>query len=1282
MNKDTLIENFIPNYPSLDGEDFGYEVARKKEFYDLRLERSEPSGKTQGELLNHQKFMKRFFSPNTPYDKALIFGRMGTGKCVHPDTILPTSQGTLTAKEIWDKYKDSITYDREGEWSLPLEKILVWSFSDQKESYCVKPIAHLYRQYVSETLVNIELENGCTIIITKLHKLRNHLTKEWTTDFHVGDYISAPLFTKYQLVGSSSKSKIKSLTEIIYNGYVYDFEVEEHHNYVANGILCHNTCVSSAIAEAIKNTPYGDKPRKPALVFVKSEDLRESYMNEIANVCTAAGTYKPEETENEKKKGAKMTEGAKLQRLHKAIKKNYKIVTYEKFLKNLEDDETLRQKYNGCDILIDEAHVLKIQPPRKVSTLVTTKKLGDDEILDEIGDLEGEDEEDLATATRSKIQIKDAVMLYKQMHHFLHTISGCRILLFTGTPIWDQTYEIASLMNLILDKTQQLPTGIKFERQYFDENGILTEEGSAILKERFQGKVSFLREMVTTAKRTEMGTVKPWLKYVKVFPCQMSEFQAAYAREARENAVTKVVKNKKGKVQERIITGGTVKKLAIDSMNMVLPVWDKNGEKHGEYGPSIFKKYTEFSKQKIGAKNEKKIITQFKLSDKRLIEELKNNLAEYNAKLATIINHAKEHPDEVIFIYNEHVTGPGGVLMSALIMDLHGFSQARSAADIASPSTKKRFAVITAHEQTIHEVKQIQDLLTSHNKADNCYGGRLQIIFGSEKIALGFTIKHVRRVYIQTPHWNIPAIEQAMARGFRFGSHDALKPEERFIKIFRLVAVEEPDSKKGGEAKGKGFPPEASFSSYKTMDIEVYSTAEKKEHKNTQIYRLLKEASFDCALNYGRNVLPEDVDGTRDCDYQKCNYTCDGYPEDKINKEGNVYDYSIPEEDLDYSTYNLLYSDEIVKSLRESIKKLFGSYFSLSFEMVVKLLDIKDENIPSLLNAIDSLIETRSLIRNRYGFGCYLKEQGDILFLDNSVSPKANYPESSYIENPLVTEKMSMDIFVEILELENDKEKVLQMCKSPSSKIYDSLSHKTKIILLEASYVISKTNKKGLTPKAVNSILEFSGKSLHKTSDGKVIHILYSEEFKGIAYDVAAKDIKVTGQMREYDPENEFWKYTDPKNEEKYVKELKEKLAVTVAVTKKEADNGDDGGDRGVSGWIAEKDKKFRVQLQNKKGVRSRGKKCPTFEKPDLIDIFVKNLEYFPETKDEFKNMKKKDLLLRIKGKVGFDEYKEDIDSKDEDYLRGFLTILTMSKQELCDALEQWFKENNLLTTK
>ncbi len=1141
------IEDFIPDYPDIDAENFGYEVTRKKEFYEYRLESSEASGRVQGELLDNQKFMQRFFSPNTPYKKGLICDRMGTGK----------------------------------------------------------------------------------------------------------------------------------------------------------------STVGSAIVENSKNSEYNGKPRKPALIFVPNEDLIKNYVNEIANVATK-DVYLAKFTAKELKDGALLTDKAKMGRIHASIRKSYKIVTYGSILKKLEPDDVLRRKYNGCNIFVDEAHYLQIQPKKKKKTKGRNKEAEGDE--DEIDAIAGTPPTGgLSKKEPALVPEEDVSMLYNNLHHFLHVVEDCTILLFTGTPIWDNVSEIAKTINLILEdkkyggRDEQLPTGNKFKREFF-ENGILTEPGAEILRDRFRGKISFLREMITSAKREEKGTKAPWMKYVTVFPCQMSEFQAAHARIAKDTEVA--VKVKKG-APDRMVKGGTVRRNARNAMNMILPIFDKKGEVvDGGYSAELFKKYTTKTTETIAVKSQKKvIITSYGITDPFLRKELKNNLQEYSIKLAFIIQYAKEHPKEVIFIYNESVTGPGGAIFDGLCLELHGFEWARSAAGISRPGKKKRFAVITADEQTTKDSKQIEDLLASHNKPDNCYGDRLQIIIGSQKMALGHTIKHVRATVIKMPSWNIPSIDQAQARGFRFGSHDALKPEERYVNIFKLVAVEAPKRNGKEEAKGKGFPVNASFSNYKTTDVEVYEIAEDKEFENTQVYRLLKEAAFNCALYYKRNVLESDVDGTRDCDYTKCNYICDGFPENKIKKgkrDGKglekepPYDYSIPPEKLDYSTYNLLYSGPSVKKMRDELIKLFNNYFSLKFEMVKKLLEIKPDQEINLLKAIDDVIEARVLIRNRYGFGCYLKEQGDMLFLDDSISPKANYPEVSYIENPLVTEKTSMSAFVEILELENDKANVIKFCKATpaqENEIYEKLSHHTKIILLEASYALSESKKTDATlgNRIIKFVLENNKDNLHKMSDGSVVHVLRTEEYKGIAYDVAAKDIKVTGLMRVYDKENKMWTYVEnAEREEKYVKELKGKKDLTVKRRDEGGDSNEESGARGeeekenpygMKGWISKKDKILRIQVI-RKGKFTRGKDCNSFGILDFLDLFINTMKHMPNPGPEFKKLKKADLIAKIKGRIGFDEYKNKLESKDEKYLASLLMMILWQKEDFCAELRKWLESNDLLTIK
>ena len=1107
------IESFIPWYPEISEPDFTYQISRKKELYDLYLEKSEPIPET-GELLQTQIFMKRFFDLATPYTVALLFHGLGSGK----------------------------------------------------------------------------------------------------------------------------------------------------------------SCIASAIVENFKNSEVGGRPRRPALVIVKSEDLARNIAQEITSRCTK-DIYVPKSTEAEIREGKSLTEEARVIRLNKAISKTYEIVTMETFLKNLPQDKEIVRRYADRIIIIDEAHALRIQPPRK------KKKRGLEAIVEDIveEELEAEFAESPEKSSKSSKKDENAIILYDQMHRFLHLVNG-RKLLLTGTPIWDRPSEIASLMNLILEPDDQIETGSAFDAKFFNDDGTLNADHIDELKQKFKGKVSFLRQMMTTAQRIEMGTKEPWLQHITVYPDGMSETQSAIAREARDAIESKTIKIK-GKIVEREVKGGTVLKLARDAMNMVIPTFDASGNITGaEYGPEAFKKHVVKEVKRRGKKGHITTVKTYDIDSRSfLAREIKENLREWGAKFASIIEDVKAHPDEVTFIYDEEVTGPGGAIMLGLCLQLHGLVWAKSASDIARASSTRRFAVITSDPQTTSQSKQVQELIASSNNdgkfasfPSNKYGERLQIIIGSEKIALGLSIKNVRRVHIVMPHWNIPSIAQAEARGFRFGGHDALKPEERVIKIFRHIAVEQPENNEEGYAMGDGFPNEASFTDYETTDVYIYRIAEEKEYKNSQIYRILKEEAFDCAAFYRRNVLDTDVADTRDCDYQECNYECDGFP--PVSKKGKVWDYSIPANKLDYSSYNLFYSSDRLKEIIDGLIALFGNYFSLLIDAAQQLLEIPDKERRLLLQAIDIIINARTLIRNRYGFGSYLKESGNMLFLDSSVSPSASYPESTYIENPLVSEITSMDALVEILELEQDKENVLKFCKTPTEELLEHIAYKTKIVMLEAAYINSHTTKENAKQrKASGMILSSFGDYIYEMGDGTPVHILYNEEFKGPAYAVAAKDIKATGLMRKYDATLGLWTYIDSNQEEEYIAEIRAKLSGQREI-------GFEDNPYGVYGWVSKKDGSFRINIKPEPGKKGkvRGRRCQNFQVPDLVDIFVNKIQYFP-AREEYADIGRDELIRIIRGKPGFPDIKENIDDYDDDQLRGILTLLTYHIDELCENLFRWFEENELL---
>jgi SNF2 family DNA or RNA helicase/intein/homing endonuclease len=61
-------------------------------------------------------------------------------------------------------------------------------------------------------------------------------------------------------------ARITSVEDVDYTGWVYDFEVEEHHNFVAGGMLCHNTVQLLALTASKREALGNDPARAPTLL--------------------------------------------------------------------------------------------------------------------------------------------------------------------------------------------------------------------------------------------------------------------------------------------------------------------------------------------------------------------------------------------------------------------------------------------------------------------------------------------------------------------------------------------------------------------------------------------------------------------------------------------------------------------------------------------------------------------------------------------------------------------------------------------------------------------------------------------------------------------------------------------------------------------------------------------------------------------------------------------------------------------------------------------------------
>ena len=1067
------------------------------------------------------------------------------------------------------------------------------------------------------------------------------------------------------------------------------------------------TALGCYIVEQFKNVPVDGKPRKPAIVLVPNEAIQDVWINEIVNVCTK-NIYEPVFTEEEIQ-----TERKSKGRKKSLIEKTFIIDTYDKFLKTIpKDPRLIRQEYSNRIIIIDEAHNIKER------SYDTGKK----------------ETEEKKKKTKKK---------YKSCYDFLHSVENCRIVLLTATPIWDKAHEISSLMNLIIPKADRLPTGIKFMNEFFTEDGKL-KQGSTLkrLKRLFRGRVSYLRLKLPVVI-SEKGTSKPWLNYIKVYPDAMSSTQASVSKKARENIEIKettikkdgktvkyrfdrsedeFVRDKEGRLIPdgtgkaflipRKVEGGPLVRSARQACILVAPVLDNRNEiKGATFDEKYFSSYFKEKRPKYSFQHTPK--------DKTLKKLFLQNLYTYSTKYASIIDKLKRHPTENAFIYNRFVTEIGGILPFAMILALHGFTWITTPGDMKQPRKDiRRFMVITNHTETMG-VDNTAKLIERFNHKDNCHGDLCQIVIGSQKMAVGLTLKNIRQIHFVSPWWNIPSLVQAFGRGYRLGSHDALPESERYIKLYRHVAVDEASKKDGVKVK-EGFPSGTYFSPDITIDIHMYKVSQGKEFSNSEIYRFMKEISWDCPLSYNRNVLTTDENFSRQCDYRECAYNCDGVPifdfQDEINEMSDeklwrvseeygiqteskeskelrddltrAWKYRIPEDQIERDTYDLYYSANEVSNLVIEVIKQFRLYFTLSLESLMRFIPVYEEEKESLLQALDHVINMRILIRDRYGFDNYLQEYNNIYSLNTNTSIVASYPEANYTSNPLVTERISLGDIVKGMHFEEDEKLVERFCRNPIKyeSLLDEIRCHTFIILLETVYVLKRAEEKdnkNLTKREAEALAVMKSRmervlkviSDEGSDEGDVVHVLYQADIETPKCDISNKALKANGSMRIYDETLDKWKFLEDRNkEELYINHIKkEKKATAMDIW--------EGNPYGMYGLYKSSKKggpKFAIRM--KPPPPQEGRVCGTLLKPDIIKYFF-DLDYFPRGDN---TDSRKTCLTHIRNSVMKDKLiDKDIDLSDkalkkmsDEKIQGLDWLMHRGniRKELCPLLEEWFK--------
>ena len=246
-----------------------------------------------------------------------------------------------------------------------------------------------------------------------------------------------------------------------------------------------------------------------------------------------------------------LPENLQKRRLNASIKKFYSFKTFVTFANSLScyDDERIKEEFSNKIISIDEIHNLREDLNKNTNNIWYY-----DEIKTEwYNPLTKETVRDKPKKmNKSWIALKDKnnriiyknindntilqkhpfnVNPYKEFHRLLHNIKNSKVILLSGTPMKDSFKEISSVMNLILPMNEQLPVKSDFARIYFEKSGdfyTVKESTKKDLKNKFKGRVSYLKAITSEVQKKFMGQKITSLKYFTVYPVIMSDIQTEF----------------------------------------------------------------------------------------------------------------------------------------------------------------------------------------------------------------------------------------------------------------------------------------------------------------------------------------------------------------------------------------------------------------------------------------------------------------------------------------------------------------------------------------------------------------------------------------------------------------------------------------------------------------------------------------------------------------------------------------------------------------------------------
>lgn len=959
------------------------------------------------------------------------------------------------------------------------------------------------------------------------------------------------------------------------------------------------SCSAVGVVEQIRSE--GGKFRG-ALILAPGKGLLDNFVQEIALKCTH-NKYLPANYSSIR------GEKNRMYALRQAVKHFYKFRTYMTFAKDIQQMivrnipkndpnrqekmyKNIRDRFSNIVIIMDEVHHLRPKPNAK----------------------------------------KDERVTYDMIKLLCRVTNNRKILLMSGTPIKDSPDEIASIMNLILPR--DIPIGQEFINTYLEEreDNTYTIKQSKIndLKSVFRGRVSVLKSMESEVRKEYIGS-KGYgdMVHQTVDIDKMSYFQSRAYNEAYSKDTKGEKEGKKGGIYSN----------SRQADLFVFPPKQKGGV--GIYGPEGFKEYVNISKRskkvtEYSTAGKTSQIYSYSLKDS-LRKELKGkdnnetiqNIAQYSSKYSKTLRQIINADGKSVFIYSEFVTGSGSIIFTKLL-ELLGYSKASGSETIKA----KRYALLTNLTATVNEVNRIKNRF---NQKDNMNGEYIQVIIGSSIVTEGFSLYNVQEEHILTPYWNSTPIEQAIARGLRVGSHQNLIEAgiQPTVNIYQHASI----------------PIE--YPSSRSIDLIMYKLSEVKDISIKHIERIMKESAFDCGLVYERNKVINGVDGSKECDYQKCDYICDGLSMKDIERV-------VPNTELDYSTFQLYYSKNDIVNITRKLENLFMTHFSLHLDKIIDYFPMYSGF--ELMSALRLIINKNTVIMNKYGFPTYLKEENNLYFLIDKLSDISSYFSLYYTKSPVILTNKTFSELVNEQWLANLPTiiKKLQVADQPEFEMYiKRLPIEIQETYIEAS-ILAKSKDKQDNIQLQNKICRYFKNYISKTNDVWVSTYL---KVKGKG------PLRCLVDSEWSDCEEDIQQRLDSNRDKRINQLLNNKYGYYGIIDREDTD------------WLSIR-KIEEGESTSDLRKKTTGQNCKSWKKENIIPLAIRLQLDYDVTPKFFKGIdiyNRKELeRFVLKNKAFLKVYKDTYKNLSDDDLKRAYYWSKLSLNDACPKIREWFIQNDL----